>query len=158
MATASPPVPVQRKRAAVRLPKSSRASNVASSRQSAKSAESEDVTVMLNVPVALSERREFKVHAAGEDTSLPDLLHEAVVGVLRRRRPRPSRLARGRRRKGGRGAGACSVVSMTVLAWPRQIQFSLPSVIPVFDARASARVAARIGEGGFEVCQVSSMW
>ena len=95
VATASPPVPVKRKRAAVRLPKSSGPSNVASPRQSAKSAESEDVTVMLNVTVTLSERREFKVHSVGEDTSLPDLLHEAVVGVLRRRRPRPSRLARG---------------------------------------------------------------
>jgi len=64
VATASPPVPVQRKRAAVRSPKSSGASNLASPRQSAKSTESEDVTVMLSATVTLSERSDSKAHVA----------------------------------------------------------------------------------------------
>ena len=55
-------------------------------------------------------------------------------------------------------AAACSVVSMTVFAWPRQIRFSLPSVMPVFDARASALVAARIGSSHPAIASQATWW
>ena len=49
---------------------------------------------MLNVRVTLSERWELNLHAMGEDTSIQNLLHEAVVGLLGRRSPLPPRPTR----------------------------------------------------------------
>ncbi|NQW72628.1 MAG: hypothetical protein HQ453_07845 [Actinobacteria bacterium] len=96
LATASSPVPVKRKRAAVRSSKSSGSLNIASPRQSVKSADPEEVAIMLNVRVTLSEPWELNLHAMGEDTSIQNLLHEAVVGLLGRRSPLPPRPPRTR--------------------------------------------------------------
>ena len=56
--------------------------------------EAEELTVMLNVRVTFAERRELKLHAVEEGTSIQELLHDAVTGILGRRSHRPKKPAR----------------------------------------------------------------
>ena len=56
--------------------------------------EVEALTVMLNVRVTPAERRDLKMYAVEEDTSIQDLLHCAVTGILGRRSHRPKKPAR----------------------------------------------------------------